>query len=211
MSTPRLLAITDRRVMGAEPITLARRLIERGGPDVAVLVRERDLDAHTLLVWLRALAPVARAHGAGLFVSERVDVARAAGVDPWLPEEGIELDDARRLWPEARIGASVHDAAGLTRALARADLVTIAPVLPTPSKPQTVAGDAPVLGLEGLRGLVTSIAAHPRRASVRVLALGGLDARHVDDLLAMGVDGIAAIRAAWQSDALLDALRGVRR
>lgn len=191
--------------MGAEPIALAQRLLARGGPRVAVLVRERDLDARAQLAWTRALAPWAREHGGHVFVSDRVDVAASTGVGAWLREDGLTCEQARRVVPSSRLGASVHDRAGLARALDAADVATLAPVLPTPSKPRTLDGD-PVLGFAGLTALVTAARAHPRRRVTSLFALGGLDARHVADVLATGVDGLAAIRAAWESDALLDAI-----
>jgi thiamine-phosphate diphosphorylase len=190
-----LLAITDRRAMGDDPIGRIRALAEALGSSLIVQIREKDLDAGGLFEWVRALLPAIEANASALFVNGRADVVRcfAPRVGLHLPEDGLPLPDARRLMPPGtQIGVSVHDRRGLEDKLATggADLAAIAPVFETPSKP----GVRP-LGLDGLSRAIAGLDADQRR---RVFALGGIDRSNADAVLATGVGGWAAIRAAWE-------------
>jgi thiamine-phosphate pyrophosphorylase len=170
-------------------------------PAGTVLVQLRDKQAggrelYDRAVALRALA--ARA-GARVVVNDRVDVALAAGLDGvHLPEDGMDVADARRLLgPRRLVGASTHAVArAAAQAAAGADLVTIGPVWDTPSKR---AYGTP-LGLDVVRGAAS--------LPVRVFALGGVDSpERAAQAVAAGAWGIAVIRAAPQAGALLAAMQ----
>ena len=186
MRPPWLLAITDRRQMGPEDVARIAR------PGVAIIVREKDLSARALFDYARAIDTIARPRGCSVLVTDRLDVARALGLGVQLPEDGLEIADARAyLGPGAIVSASRHDPAGV-RAAIGADWITIAPVFPSASKP-----GLPGLGVESL---ARARAAAPPGA--RIYALGGIDAATAPLAWATGVDGVAAIRAAWAGDAL---------
>lgn len=178
----KLLAITDRRIMGPDPLQAIRALARRHGERLSIQIREKDLSARTLYGWVDALLP--DLHGAALFVNDRADVARCfEGVGVHLPEAGLDVEAARAvLGPKRPIGASAH---GATDAVARraegADLVTLSPIFESPGK------GAPV-GLEPL------IEAAPAGG---IYALGGVSKERMAAIEATGVAGVAAIRAFW--------------
>jgi thiamine-phosphate pyrophosphorylase len=183
----RLYAITDRRIMGPDPLAAIRALCARYGRALSVQIREKDLSARVLHDWVAAL--VSDLNGAQLLVNGRADVARCfEGVGVHLPEDGLTVEEARRvLGPERPIGASAHSAAdAIARRREGADLVTLSPVFETPGK-----GTA--IGLEPLRE-----AAH----AGGIYALGGITKENVDQVRATGVEGIAAIRAIWSSEVM---------
>jgi len=82
---PRVYLITDRRATdGRDLVDAVSRALDGAGDhasSVAVQVREKDLDARSLLALTRALRSVTARHGSRLFVNDRVDVALAAGAD----------------------------------------------------------------------------------------------------------------------------------
>jgi thiamine-phosphate diphosphorylase len=124
-----------------------------------------------------------------ILLSDRLDLARASGLEGvQLPEDGAKPGALRRLWPEALLGASRHDEAGLVRRSAHADFVLLSPVFGTPSKP-----DAVPLGLERFATLV-------KQAPCPALALGGITAGRAGELLAAGAAGVA-VRGAVFDDA----------
>jgi thiamine-phosphate pyrophosphorylase len=186
-----LLAITDRRLMGADPVRRIEALMDAHRERVIVQIREKDLDARTVHRWVEALMPALVRTGARLLVNERVDVVMgfAPLVGVHLPERALPVHEVRRLLPERTlIGASAHSIeSALMRMQEGANLVTLSPVFETPSKP----GGAP-LGLEPLRELV-----HRAQRRAMVFALGGIDRPRAQEVLATGVDGFAAIRSAW--------------
>lgn len=168
--------------MGSDPLGAIRALCARQGAALAVQIREKDLPARALYEWISALLP--DLFGARLLVNGRADVARCFdGVGVHLPEDGLTVADARRiLGPERPIGASAHSAEdAILRRRDGADLVTLSPIFETPGK------GAPI-GLEPLRQ------AAPAGG---IYALGGITAERSDEVLATGVEGIAAIRAFW--------------
>lgn len=187
----KLLAITDRRVMGPDPLSRIVALMEAFGPRAIVQLREKDLDARTLYEWTSVLLDTIRKTRSELMINSRVDVARcfAPHVGVHLPENGLSVAEARSILPHGtKIGRSIHKAP--ERGDEDADLYTVAPVFRTPSKPNAVP-----LELDGLREVVRAIAG--RR---EVYALGGIDRTTAEAVLPTGVDGVAAIRAAWNGE-----------
>jgi len=119
-----------------------------------------------------------------VLVSSRCDVAlatRAAGVN--LPEGDMSVADARALLGRSLVGRSVHsiEAAELAENES-ADYVIFGPVWVTASHP----GVKPA-GLDALAELVRSV-------RIPVLAIGGVTEARVDEILAVGAAGYAAIR-----------------
>ena len=181
----RVVAITDRAMMGATPKEFGDS-IERvltGCPPGSVLVqiREKDLDGAALLELIRIARRYSR-----VIVNDRVDVALAAeAVAVHLPEDGLTVAEARALFPGI-IGVSRHAPDANTGA----DLVHLGPIWATPSKP----GMTP-LGVDALR------APH---GTAKLVAIGGIDTPERARAAAMaGADAVAVIRAAWSGGSLV--------
>jgi thiamine-phosphate pyrophosphorylase len=181
----RVVAITDRTMMGATPKEFGDA-IERvltGCPPGSVLiqVREKDLDGKELL----ELISIARRYSR-VIVNDRVDVALAAeAIAVHLPEDGMTVAEARALFTGV-IGVSRHAPDANTGA----DLVHLGPIFETPSKP-----GMPPLGLDALR------APH---GTAKLVAIGGIDTpERARDAAMAGADAVAVIRAAWSGGSLV--------
>ncbi len=143
--------------------------------------RARDLGE------LQAIAALARRGGHSLVVNDRADLAFELGA------QGVHLGQgdgdpgmARALLgAQALVGATVHTMAELA-ALQGADIsyIGVGPVYGTQSK----ATGLPALGLEGLARIC---AASPWP----VIAIGGIEVGHVDEIVAAGAHGVAVISA----------------
>ncbi len=156
----------------------------RGGVDW-VQVREKNGPALGLYEIVRRLLPEARKAGAGLLVNDRIDVALAADADGvHLAAESLPPGVARELLGKRIIGVSVH---GLKEAREAADAgvdyVTFGHIYPTSSKP-----GLPPRGICGLAEIVESV-------DVPVVAIGGIDASNVREVLGTGCAGVAVISA----------------
>lgn len=179
----KFLAITDRTIMGSDPLLAMEQLIDAHGPQLILQIREKNLPAAELYRWIKYLLPRAAARDATLMINDRADLALtfAPHVGLHLPSRGLPVATARALLgPTVPIARSIH-APG--EAAEGADFVLLAPIF-------TVPGKGPPLGLPALREACAS-------SKVPVFALGGIDATKAPDVFAAGAAGIAAIRAAW--------------
>jgi len=179
-------------VSGAElerPDRIAR-LMEAGGPRLAVQLRAPELDGRRLFQAASWLAARSRETGAPVLVNDRLDVALAAGTGgAHLKETSVEPDPARRiLGDEALLGRSVHgvDAA---RELGRPplDYLVLGPLFVTRSHP----GRAP---------LSPQASAEAAAASrIPVLGIGGISPERAPALLADGLHGVVVFSGIWEA------------
>lgn len=182
-SVPRLLAITDRHGPNDLPLDRWLDALAQAGVD-GVQVRDKSLADADLLALAHRIRD-ALPEEIAVLINGRLDIALAArcqGVH--LPSDGVPAAALRRGFGDSfLIGCSTHhpDEVAAARA-AGADYVSFGPIYPTPSK----AAYGPPPGLAGLRQAVTS--------GLPVLALGGISRDRIDETLAAGAWGVAAIR-----------------
>jgi len=193
--------VTDRRALEAASISSGslpdhaislRDSIRRAAAAGAswIQIREKDLDARSLVELARFAVAETRAAGARVLVNDRLDVplaAKAAGVH--LGEKSLPLETVIE-WRRSSgrldflIGVSCHSLES-ARAAWRdgADYIFFGPVFATPSK--AVFG-APQ-GIERLREVCASV-------EIPVLAIGGVNLENARACLEADAAGIAAIR-----------------
>lgn len=174
----------------------------RAGPATVWLRSARESPAREVMRAARALRELTRAHGAALFVGDRVDVALACGADgAHLPERSFAPAALSSL--ALRRSRAVHDSAGATAHAPFCDTVIASPF-------GVVPGKGAALGVEGLRALVLAAGITP------VIALGGVrDGADVRRCRLAGARGVAvrgALMDAVNPEAvcatLWDALQG---
>lgn len=184
----RVVAITDRRLCrGGEDEWLDRCVACLEGGATALLVREKDLPARELYDLLGMLLPQVHAMEATLLVSDRVDVAIAAGAHGvHLAQHSLPPGEARALLPPRMLlGVSCHNDGELfDAAMGMADYVFLSPVFETISKQSSLE----LLGLDGLERLV-------RLSELPAVALGGVTAQNAHHCLEAGAVGVASIGA----------------
>lgn len=178
---PRLWFLTDRGRVPDPAAVIAR--LPRG---CGVILRDYEYDGRRELA--TELAAAARAGDHLFLVAGDPLLAEAVGADGFhAPQWQLEARDLRSLrisCPHWLITAACHDQGALERAArAGADAGLVSPVFATKSHP-----GAPVLGIEGLRGMVEA-------TRLPVIALGGIDGGTVDGLKELPIAGIAAIGA----------------
>jgi len=187
VAAPRLYLITDRTATGGRALdqVVAEALAGAGARagEVAVQLREKDLDGRALLALARSLRAVTAAAGAQLYINDRVDVALAANADGvHLGGRSLAPADVRALAPRLRIGVSTHSQHEVKRvAAARVDFVVFGPVFATPSKPGFF------IGVDRLAQVVA--------LGVPVVALGGIDEKNAQECILAGASGVACIRS----------------
>jgi len=206
-----LYYITDRTAFAADEPTRRRRLLEkiteaaRAGVDY-IQLREKDLATRELETLaqeaVRAIREASKLDPSrapltpALLINSRIDIAIAAGADGvHLRSDDITPKEARETWAKCgaraparvsprnpQIGVSCHSPAEVTRAAT--DGATFAVFAPLFEKK-----NVPVAKLAGLAQL-----AEASKASIPVLALGGVTLDNAKSCVEAGAAGIAAIR-----------------
>ena len=154
----------------------------------------------------RALLPRAHANGAKLVMHADAALAARAGADGVHLSSGVDAAASRAMMgPERMVGISIHtvpEAAAINPA--HVDYVLAGPAFETASKP----GYGPEIGRKGLAEIAQA-------ARVPVLAIGGVNAARLGELIAAGAAGVAvmggvmrAADPAQEVAALIATLRG---
>jgi thiamine-phosphate pyrophosphorylase len=198
LTVPCLALVTDRRLCQALSLEEAVAQAVEGGANL-VQLREKDLLTADLLALAEKLRAVTQ--GRALFlVNDRLDVALACSADGvHLPERGLPVAAARL--PDGQgfvIGRSVHSVAEAVRAQAEgADYVQVGTIFASRSHP-----GLPVAGL----GLLEAVAA---AVTIPILAVGGITAANVGDVMHAGASGAAVISAILGAPSPREAARGL--
>ena len=189
MSIPRLHLTTDDGVLADPDFTrLAAGLVGDHGPGLALHLRGRSTSARRLLDLAQTLVPQADRAGTMLLVNDRLDVALAAGAaGVHLGSRSMPPGDARSLLGDRTLGCSVHSAEGAHAVSPWIDFVFLGTIYPTPSHAGEP-GAGPAL-----------VAATAARATVPILAIGGISVDRVEAVVAAGAHGVAVIRGIWSA------------
>jgi thiamine-phosphate pyrophosphorylase len=183
LPNPPLLLVTDRRQARRPLVAIVGAALEAGCRWVSV--REKDLPEDEQIALARELARVLRRHpGARLSLHGEAALAKLAGTDGAHLPSGSDPAAARALLgPDKLIGVSIHT---VTEAEAidpdMVDYALAGPAFETPSKP----GYGPEIGRRGFADI-----ARPSR--VPVLAIGGINASRIAELVAAGAAGVAVM------------------
>jgi len=167
--------VTDRQ--GGDVLAYAARAVS-DGVDM-IQVREKDLPALELFTLVSKIRDLAKGTKTRVLVNDRLDVPLAAGIDGvHLPGNGLP---PRRVRPYVKcLGVSVHTIQeALEIEKANADFIVFGPIFDSPGKT--------AVGLEPLREIVCSV-------KIPVLAIGGITAANVPEIIQAGAAGIAGIR-----------------
>lgn len=147
-------------------------------------MREKDLPEDEQALLARRLLPIVRAAGARLLIHGEAALAEFAGADGVHLSSGADAAAARaRLGRHKLIGISIHgvgEAASIVPG--DVDYALAGPAFETPSKP----GYGPEIGRKGLAEIASA-------APVPVLAIGGVNALRVPELIAARAAGVAVM------------------
>jgi thiamine-phosphate pyrophosphorylase len=166
-----------------------------------VQLREKDLPPRELYLLALEMRQLTQTYGARLLINDRVDIALAVGADGvHLTTTSLAADIARQLLgPDRLIGVSTHSCAEAQAAAeGGADFLVFGPVFFTPSK----APYGQPVGLDALRA-VRAVVNSP------ILAIGGIKAANLEQVIGAGADGIAVISAIISADDPASATRSL--
>ena len=153
-----------------------------------IQLRMKDATDDEVRVVAAEIQPLCKQNEAIFLLDDRVELARELHADGvHLGKNDMPVDEARRvLGEEFIIGGTANTFEDIERLASQgADYIGCGPFRFTTTKKNL----APVLGLEGYRDIIEKM----RRAGIDipVVAIGGITASDIDDILATGVKGIA--------------------
>jgi thiamine-phosphate pyrophosphorylase len=204
---PPLLVVTDRRQARHPLAAIVSAALDAGCRWISL--REKDLPEHEQIVMARPLLTTARAARAHLLLHGEASLAKLAGADGVHLSSGADAAAAASaralLGRDKLIGVSIHTVSEAEAIDPQCiDYALAGPAFETPSKP----GYGPEIGRKGFSAIA-------RAAPVPVLAIGGINAARIADLVAAGAAGVAVMggimRAsdpALEARGLIAALRG---
>jgi thiamine-phosphate pyrophosphorylase len=183
---PRLYPITDTQISGLSHAAQVQLMAEGG----ATLVQLRDKYAAPREFYREAMdaLAVARQLGLKVIINDRVDIAHSLKADGvHLGQDDMPAAAARELLgPDSIIGLSTHNPGQVGLALNEpVDYIAFGPVFSTLSK----GNPDPIVGLEGLRTVRKEIGSKP------LVAIGGITMANGPDVLLVGADSLAVIKA----------------
>jgi thiamine-phosphate pyrophosphorylase len=181
----RLHIITDTRP-DRDPLTVVRAVLSAGAPVVQVRVEDTATDRQAYDLTVRVAALCAE-YGATCLVNDRLHVALAAGAaGGHVGADDLPVGPARQvLGPAAVLGATARSPrTALDAVAAGASYLGVGPAYATSTKPGLPAPIGPA-----------GIAAVAAAVDVPVIAIGGISAACIPDLLAAGAYGVAVVGA----------------
>lgn len=158
------------------------------GGAAALQVREKDMDARSLLDEVRRVIQIARGAGVAVIVNDRSDIALLAGAaGVHVGQTDLSVRDVRRLaGASLLVGVSTSTVEQARRAAADgADYCGVGPMFATTTKAREP------IGVGYLREYLSEFGAGARAASLPHLAIGGITTDNVGELVAAGCLGVA--------------------
>jgi len=144
------------------------------------------------LAMAQGLRRMAAGSGTRFIVNDDVEIAREAGADGvHLGQDDLGIAEARKRWPVAGrvFGLSTHNEEQEARARRLApDYIGVGPVFPTPTKERP----DPVLGTERMGRII-------RGSPLTAVAIGGIDAGNLAEVLRHGAVNFCVVRAVNQA------------
>jgi thiamine-phosphate pyrophosphorylase len=191
LAAARLYLCTDAREAQGDLRAFLDAVLS-GGVDI-VQLRQKGLEAKQELRALEVFAEAAERHGALFAVNDRADVAFAASAPVLhLGQDDLPVPHARAIvGGTPAVGRSCHAEDEVDEAVAAdgVDYFCTGPVWPTPTKPGRF---APGLSLVAHAARV----APPEDPGSRPwFAIGGIDLRMLDEVLAAGARRVVVVRA----------------
>jgi len=158
-----------------------------------VQLRAKDIDDNKLFAVAAEFVGICKYSGALAVINDRVDIAVAAGADGvHLGQNDLPVESARKLcsYPVI-IGKSTHSQRQLRAACEQLpSYVSLGPVFATPTKPGVKA-----VGLDYVTAATEILA----ETGIGHVAIGGITADNVDQVLAAGAGAIAVCSAVSQA------------
>ena len=185
MNPYRLYLVTDDQ----QDLTTLKNVVREAvaGGVTMVQVREKGVDIRCFIDRALAVKAVLQGTGVPLIINDRVDVALAVNAEGvHLGQSDMPVNMARQMMGKDKIiGLSIENKQQLIEAEhLPVDYLGLSAIFSTPTKTN-------INTQWGIEGLATAI----RISSLPMVAIGGINAKNVDAIIATGAHGVALVSA----------------
>lgn len=153
-----------------------------------IQLRVKDADIPTITAMASYAKTICDAHGATLIINDHPDIAALVGASgTHVGKEDMTVAKARHIMgADSIIGGTANTLDDILRHVDDgADYVGLGPYRFTTTKQNL----SPILGLEGIRHIMDQL--HTRQITTPIIAIGGILAADIADLITTGIQGIA--------------------
>ncbi|MEN7973963.1 MAG: thiamine phosphate synthase [Verrucomicrobiota bacterium] len=167
-------------------------------------LRMKDTPRNTILKTARAIRTITSGTETRFIVNDDLAVAMEVDADGIHLGQGDQpMDEAREAWnaPNKVFGLSTHSIEQAEQAEKLSpDYIGVGPVFPTPTKVNA----APALGMEEIARIM-------RNSPLTSVAIGGIDANNLPNLLGAGIGNFCVVRAVNNSTNPAAAIRELQK
>lgn len=196
----RLYVIIDKKAaLGRDLVYIAGEAIA-GGADV-IQLRDKESEAREFVEAGRAMRKAVGKEKTLFIINDRPDIALAVGADGvHLGQDDLPVDCARSILGKDKIiGLSTHSLEQASAAQdSGADYIGVGPVFSTPTKPGYKA-----VGL----GLIRKV---KEMDGIPFVAIGGISAANIGDVIAAGASRVAVVRAVCGAEDIRGAAKSLK-
>lgn len=156
-----------------------------GGADV-IQLRDKDATAKELIKVARPIRQLTHKTKVLFIINDRLKIAKAVDADGvHLGQDDSPIKVARSILGRNKIiGLSTHSLSQAKEAQkSGADYISVGPIFATPTKPEYKA-----VGLDLIKKVKRAI-------KIPFVAIGGIDASNIDEILSAGASHVAVVRA----------------
>ena len=196
-----LYVITDQRIShGKSHFEVAEAVLEGG---ITVLqFRDKEMVEAEAIEVCGKIYKLTKKKGIPFIVNDRIEVAKVVGADGvHLGQEDLPLGFARKvLGKDKIIGVSVKTVKQALKAVEEgADYLGVGPIYPTATKSDV--GRA--LGIARLKEIKKVV-------NIAIVAIGGINEDNLEEVLKVGIDGVAVISAVVSAPDITEATRRLK-
>lgn len=196
-----LYVITDQRISHGKSHFEVAEAALAGGATV-IQFRDKEMVEAEAIEVCGKIYKLTKKKGVPFIVNDRIEVAKAVGADGvHLGQEDLPLGFARKvLGKDKIIGVSVKTVKQALKAVEKGvDYLGVGPIYPTATKSDV--GKA--LGIVRLKEIKKVV-------NIPIVAIGGINEDNLEEVLNVGIDGVAVISAVVSAPDIIEATRRLK-
>ena len=194
-----LYLVTDRELLGERDLAVSIERAIQGGVTL-VQLREKSVSTLEFLQLAIRVKEITSRYNVPLIINDRLDIALAVDAEGLhVGQDDLPMLKARELFPNKLIGVSASTLAeALIAQQQGADYLGVGAVFSTKTKT-----DAPEVSLDLLKLIKKSV-------TIPVVAIGGINRTNLQQVMAMGIDGVSVVSAILAQENILEATKQLK-